>query len=91
MKLQLAKTIFLNSLSTMKKILDLGEFKLGKKTPDYKYFKKQTMDFFYKNLKKLYKQMVDDKIIEKCDCKAKIRQGYSECPFCGGSGYKNKK
>ena len=91
MKLQLAKTIFLMSLSVMKKVLDLGEFKLGKKTDDFKYFKKQIMDFFFQALKKLFKTLVDEKIIEKCGCSAKLRQGYTSCEECGGSGYKNKK
>lgn len=91
MKIQIAKIIFLFSLSIMKKILDLGEFKLGKKSDDYKYFKRQIMDFFYKGLNKLYKSLADEKIIERCDCKANLRKGYSDCEKCSGSGYKNKK
>jgi len=91
MNIQIAKNRFLSTLSIMKKILDLGEFKLGKKSDDYKYFKKQVMDYFYKALKKEFKLLVDEKIIEKCDCKANLRQGYSSCDLCGGSGYKNKK
>jgi len=90
MQTQLPKIIFLESLSIIKKILDLGEFKLGKKSDDYKYFKKQVFDYHYKGIKKIFKQLLDDKIIEKCKCKAKLRQGYSDCDLCGGSGYKNK-
>ena len=90
MKLQITKLIFHTNLSIMKKILDLGEFKLGKKSEDYKYFKKQIMDYFYINMKKQFKIFLDEKIIEKCSCKTTIRQGYSDCKFCGGCGYKNK-
>jgi len=91
MKIQIAKIVFLSCLAIMKKILDLGEFKLGKKSQDYKYFRKQTMDYFYNNLKKLFLQLEEKKIITLCDCKSKLRQGYSNCSLCGGSGYKNKK
>lgn len=89
MNIQLAKALFHMNLSVMKKILDLGEFKLGKKSDDYKYFKKQTMDYFYKSMKKLFKQLVDEKILTNCSCKAKLRQGYSPCEKCGGSGFCN--
>ncbi|GAG09422.1 unnamed protein product, partial [marine sediment metagenome] len=91
MRIQIAKNIFHVNLSVMKKILDLGEFKLGKKSDDYKYFKKQVMDYVYKSIKKLLKILAEDGLLEKCDCKAKIRQGYSDCKYCGGSGYRNKK
>ena len=90
MQFQIAKAIFLMSLSIMKKILDLGEFKLGKKNDDCKYFRKQVFDYYYKALPKLFKNLADEKIIVKCQCKSKIRQGYSDCKDCGGSGYKNK-
>lgn len=89
MKIQIAKTIFLEFLAITKRILDLGEFKLGKKSDDYKYFKKQVFDYSYKGLNKIFRQLLDDKIIEKCPKKCKLRQGYADCE-CGGSGYINK-
>ena len=89
MKIQFAKKIFLMNLSVMKQILDLGEFKLGKKSEDFKYFKKQVMNSFYKSMNKIFKELVNEKILMRCGCKAKIRQGYSDCPKCGGSGYCN--
>ena len=73
----------------MKKILDLLEFKLGKKTPDYLYAKKQVMDYFYEGLKGLFSTLEENKIIQPCECKARLRQGYKDC-ICGGSGFKNK-
>lgn len=90
MKIQIAKIMFLNSLSTMKAILDLIAFKVDKKSLDYKYYRKEIMNFTYGNLKKLFRTLSDEKIIVRCECKAKLRQGYSNCEFCGGSGYRNK-
>lgn len=91
MKIEIAKEIFHKNLSIMKKILDLGEFKLGgRKSDDFKYYKKQVMDYFYKSMMTLFKYMEDEKILVKCDCKSKLRQGYSDCEYCGGCGYKNK-
>lgn len=90
MKIQIAKTIFLSFLSTMKGILNLAEFKFGKKSDDFKFFRKETFDCFYKELIKLFKHLETKKIIEKCTCSSNVRKGYSDCPYCGGSGYKNK-
>lgn len=88
--MQIAKAIFHKNLSIMKSTLDLAEFKLGKNSDDFKYFKKQLMDYFYKSLQSLFKSMEDEKILVKCKCNSKIRQGYTDCQECGGSGYKNK-
>jgi hypothetical protein len=35
MKLQIAKEVFLSNLDTMKELLMLAEFKMGKETDDY--------------------------------------------------------
>lgn len=90
MKIQIAKICFLTALGIMKKILDLGEFKLGKKTDDYKYFKKEIMDYFYNSLQALFSQLEKDNILDRCQCKARLRQGFQKCPSCGGSGFRNK-
>lgn len=90
-KIQIAKIIFLNNLEIMKKILDLIAFKVDKKSDDYKYYKREIMNNFYQKLGKLFKQLSDNKIIEKCPCGHSLRKGYSDCSFCGGSGYKDKK
>jgi len=89
-KIQVARLIFLNSLSTMKKLLDLMAFKLDKRTVDYKYIKSQIMDFTYNNLLKLFKSLTDENIITKCECGHSLRKGYSSCPKCGGCGFRNK-
>lgn len=90
MNIQIARLIFLMSLDIMKKILDLVAFKVGKKSEEYKYMKRQIMDAFYRKLRKLFKQLSDEKIIERCSCKAKLRQGYKNCKDCSGCGYRNK-
>jgi len=88
-KLQIASSIFLNNLETMKATLSLLEFKLGKTTEDYIFAKSQIMDFFYNNLKKLFKKLEENKIIKRCDCKANLRCGFKKCIKCSGSGYCN--
>lgn len=88
MDLQIARNIFLTNLDTMKKILSLLEFKMGKKSNEYLYAKQQIMSFFYDNLKKQFKQLEAEKIIKRCPNKCNLKQGYSDC-LCGGSGYIN--
>lgn len=90
MRIKIAKIIFLTSLNTMKRILDLIAFRNDKKSDDYKFMKKQIMDYFYNGLKKIFKQLYDKQIIQKCSCNANLRNGYKDCALCGGSGFKNK-
>jgi hypothetical protein len=87
--MQLAKTIFLTFLSIMKKILDLIAFKCDKKSDDYKFYKKQIMDYIYNGMRDLFKKLQSEKVIERCHCGADLRNGYSDCQECSGSGYKN--
>ena len=77
-KIQIAREIFLKTLETMKETLSLLEFKLDKNSKDYKYAKKKIMDYTYGNLLKLYKILEVAKVIEKCECKSKLRQGYNK-------------
>jgi len=88
MKIQIAAQIFLACLSIMKKILTLSEFKLGKSSKEYKYFREQVFDYFYKELKKLFKYLEKNEIIKPCSCQTSLRRGYKEC-ICKGSGYRN--
>ncbi len=90
MQIQIAKFIFLEQLAVMKKTLDLIAFKTDKNSDTYRYYKKEIMNFTYKGLQKLFKILSDENIIVRCECKAKLRQGYSDCKFCSGSGYRNK-
>lgn len=82
-KMALVKGMYLTNLDIMKKILDLGAFKLGNGN-DFTYFKAQTMDYFYNGLLQFFRSVG----CKKCDCGSSIRNGYSDCPHCGGSGYR---
>ena len=84
------KEIFLLNLSIMKENLNLVEFKLGKDTKDFKFCKKEIMNFTYNELKKFFENLVKKGIITKCECKNNLRQGYSSCPKCGGCGFIEK-
>lgn len=86
MKIELAKLTFLTNLASMKKVLDLGEYKLDEKS--FRYYKKQIMDIFFNSLKEIFKQLEQDKIIKRCHQKCSLRNGYSDC-LCGGSGWIN--
>ncbi len=86
---QIARIIYLSELDTMKKILNLAEFKFDRRTKEYQYFKSQIMDNFYNNLNKLFKELEQLNLIQKSTCKHSVRGGYKAC-LCGGSGYINK-
>jgi len=88
MKIQIARAIYLGQLAIMKKLLDLMEFKMDKRTNDYKYTKSQIMDYTYEGLNKIYKKLEEEKIIERCSCGTNVRKGYKKC-LCGGSGFRN--
>ena len=88
MRIQIGKIIFLECLDSMKKSLDLIAFKTDEKSKEYRYYKKEIMNNTYKSLKKIFKELEKEKIIEKCPSKCSLRKGYSNCS-CGGSGYIN--
>ena len=88
--MQIAKVIFLQSLDTMKKILDLGEYKMDKNSKAFKYYKRQVMKYFYNSLIILFEQLKDEKIISKCKCKSNLKLGFNDnCKICNGAGYVN--
>ena len=87
----IAKEVFLLNLDTMKKCLDLVEFKLGKNSEDFKFMKKHIMNYYYGTLKRFFEKLLKKGLFEKCSCGANLRQGYADCSECGGSGYKDKK
>ena len=90
MNTDILKEIFWLCLGIMKSILSLAEFKLGKNSDDYKYFKSEVMNYFYNSLNKFYENLLKKKILERCPCSAKLRRGYSTCKDCGGCGYRVK-
>ncbi len=84
------KEIFWMNLEIMKSILSLAEFKMGKNTDEYAYFKREIMNKVYTSLLSFYKKAEKEDSIIKCVCKASLRRGYSKCKECGGSGYTEK-
>lgn len=80
------KELFWLCLSIMKSILSLAEFKLGKNSDDYKYFKSEVMNYTFNGLTKFYQDLLKQGYVKKCPNNCKIRQGFSKC-FCGGCGY----
>jgi len=88
MKLQIPREIYLKSMDTMKKNLDLIGFKFDSKSQDFKYFKSQIMENTYTNLRNLFKFFADKGLIKKCQCGTNLRKGFKKC-LCGGSGYIN--
>ena len=89
-KVNIARVIFLNTITTLKSILSLLEFKLGKTTEEYKYAKKEIMNYTYNNLIKTFHTLESNKIIQRCSNKCNLRQGWKDCS-CGGSGFANVK
>jgi len=85
----MTKNIFEMQLDIMKKGLSLGEFKFGKDTDQFKYFKQELMNFHYEGLKKFFLKGVKDGDFLACDCGASLRHGWQACSFCAGSGYKD--
>ena len=87
-KIQLASILYLSQLNTIKKILDLIEYKEGKDSNNFKYLKKQIFDYFYIDIKKIFIKLESEKIIKRCPKGCSLRQGYTDCT-CNGSGYIN--
>ena len=95
-KPQIAAKIFTRAMSSMKSMLDMGEFKFGGKDDNgYKFYKKEVMDQTYDMLVDIYAELLTEGVIETCGCGAFItkekRGGYSQCQWCNGSGYRNTK
>jgi hypothetical protein len=80
--------IYEESISSMKKILDLGQFKIGaKNSPEFTYFKKEVMDSYYNCMRNVFEDLRDQGIVEDCQfCNTDLRKGWKPCP-CRGSGY----
>ena len=81
-------TIYQETLSAMKKILDLGEFKIGaSNSKDFAFFKREVMDSVYNSLKNIFEELERENIVEKCpDCESDLRKGWRPCS-CRGSGF----
>lgn len=88
---QLARTIYHRMLSTMKFTLDLEEQKYlerGRQDERYRFFKKQLMSQTYDNLRALFKDLVDLKLLEPTSYPEDVKDGYKPTSS-GGSGHIN--
>ena len=76
------------TLTAMKAILDLGQFKIGdKNSREFSYFKSEVMNHIYGALRNTYEEMEDEGIVKCCDkCDSDLRKGWKPCA-CRGSGY----
>ena len=75
----------------MKFTLDLEEQKYperGRNDDRYKFFKKQLMSQTYANLRELFTELTDHKLIELTDYEEDVKDGY-KATESGGSGYIN--
>jgi len=88
--MNIAEQMFLVMLDSMKEVLEIGEFKFGKGSTDYKLFKKQIMNIFYNNVKNLFRKLEKEDILQRCECRGNVRHGYTECKSCHGAGFVQK-
>ena len=95
-KPQIAARIFTRAMTSMKSLLEMGEFKFGgKDSPGYKFYKKEVMDQTYDMLVDIYDELLREGVLDMCGCGAIMtkekRGGYSQCQWCNGSSYRNSK
>ena len=85
---ELTGLIYEESINSMKKILDLGQFKIGaKNSPEFTYFKKEVMDSYYNAMRNIYEDLKDQGVVQDCVyCDTDLRKGWKPCS-CRGSGY----
>lgn len=82
--------IFEESVTSMKRILDLGKFKIGSANSDeYAYYKSEVMNSCYNGLRNMFEEMKQLGIVTDCDCNNDLRKGWRPC-VCRGSGYVSK-
>jgi hypothetical protein len=86
---QFAQNSFNRRREHMKELLDLIAIKADKKSSDYKFYKSKIMDFFYTDLEDDFRELAEDEFLEECECRSSLRNGWNECPYCSGAGYKN--
>ena len=83
--------IFHDQIQLMKDMLERGEMIYGcdRDNAGYKRFKQETMRVHYSAIDAFWTRMQTAGLVEKCECGVMARR-YTECPHCGGSGFKAK-
>lgn len=85
---QFAQNTFNRRREHMKDLLDLVSVICNKE--NYPYYKRQIMDFFYSDLEEDFELLTDLGLLQKCECGASLRHGWTECPYCSGAGYRQR-
>jgi len=83
---QFAQNSFNRRREHMKDLLDMVAVICNKDS--FSYYKRQIMDFTYSDLEADFEMLSDLGVLEKCECNASLRQGWSECAYCSGAGYR---
>jgi hypothetical protein len=82
--------LYQESLTAMKRILDLGEFKIGAaNSKEYAFFKREVMDSVYTALRNTLESWEEEGVVRPCDlCNrpADLRKGWKPCA-CRGCGF----
>jgi len=86
---QFAQDSFNRRREHMKELLDLIAIKVDKRSNEYKFYKSKIMDFCYTDLEDDFQKLVKEGFLEECQCGSSLRNGWNECPYCSGAGYKN--
>jgi hypothetical protein len=75
----------------MKKVLDLGQFKIGDaNSKEFAYFKSEVMNSYYNGLRNIFEDMKVSGLVESCsECSYDLRKGWKDCK-CRGCGYMSK-
>ena len=84
----LTSSFFVTVVGIMKDVLDIGEFVFDDKK--FKYFKKEVMNVVYRHLETFYRDLEQQGVVERCECSANLRRGWTDCETCHGCGYKIK-
>ena len=88
-EIEMGRMIFEAHLRLLKQLLRLGEYKFGRNSAEYRYYREEVMRFCHEAIERVYDTLERKGIIEACSCGAD-RKGWTNCPDCGGSGYKEK-
>ena len=83
--------VYEEMLGSMKKVLDLGQFKIGaSNSKEFAYFKSEVMNSYYNGLRNVFDTMMEEDLVSLCDsCSSDLRKGWKNCK-CRGCGYMSK-
>lgn len=82
------RRLFLKFNNALKRQLDLGEFRfsLDKNPGAFRFYKSQTMLFWYHAMSEFFEELVESYELKRCKEGHDGRHGVINCE-CGGSGY----